>query len=132
MGIIWLFTKTALKCNSCPMFSDVVPLPNLVLPALFGALGVTAVWWIQGEIRKRRLMKLGFSADDLKSKEQMLKRMGEMAVAKIPLKISFKEVNSHSWSRPSRYEQSKAAFESLGFQRTLMFVASPQEWVVEF
>jgi hypothetical protein len=77
-------------------------------------------------------MKLGFSAADLKSKEQMLKRTGEMAVAKIPLKISFEEKTSHSWSNPSIYLESKAAFESLGFRRTRTYVASPKKWVVEF
>jgi hypothetical protein len=114
------------------MFSDVGPLPNFLLPALFGAFGVTAAWWIQGQIRRRRLMKLGFSADDLKSGEQFFKRMGEIAVARIPEKISFEEMTSHSWSKLSRYEESKAAFESLGFQQTVTFVASPQKWVVEF
>jgi hypothetical protein len=114
------------------MFSDVGPLPNLLLPALFGALGVTAVWWIQGEIRRRRLLKLGFSAEDLKSKEQLLKRIGEIAVSKIPNEISLEEIASHSWSKPARYLESKTAFESLGFRRTRTFVASPKKWVVEF
>jgi hypothetical protein len=78
------------------------------------------------------LKKLGFSAEDLKSKERFFKRCGEIGVAKIPQKISFQEIASHSWSKLSEYEQSRTAFESLGFQRTRMFVASPQEWVVEF
>lgn len=77
-------------------------------------------------------MKQGFSADDLKSKEQFFKRLGEIAVAKIPQKISLQEITSHSWSQPSRYEQSKVAFEALGFRRAGSFVGSPQEWVVEF
>lgn len=58
--------------------------------------------------------------------------MGESVLAKLPQKISFKEVAAYSWSKPSKYEESKAAFESLGFRRTRTFVASPQEWVVEF
>jgi hypothetical protein len=77
-------------------------------------------------------MKLGFSSDDLKSKERMLKRWGEIVAAKIPQRIVFEEMTSHSWSNPSTYDQSKGAFETLGFRRTLAFVASPQEWVVEF
>ena len=77
-------------------------------------------------------MKLGFTSSDLKSKQQFFKRLGEITVAKIPQKISFTEISSHSWSKPSKYEQSKAAFESLGFQRSGAFVASPQKWVVEF
>jgi hypothetical protein len=114
------------------MFRDVGPLPNLVVPALFGLLGAVAGWWIQKQIRRRRLMKLGFSADDLRSKEQFFKRLGEISVAKIPQKISLKEITSHSWSKPTKYEQSRAAFEELGFRRAGIFVGSPQEWVAEF
>jgi len=77
-------------------------------------------------------MKLGFSADDLRSTEQFFKRLGEITVAKIPQKISLKEIASHSWSKPTKYEQCKAAFEALGFRRAGTFVGSPQEWVVEF
>jgi hypothetical protein len=58
--------------------------------------------------------------------------MGESALAKLPQKISLKEVDAYSWSMPSKYEESKAAFESLGFRRTRTFVGSPQEWVVEY
>jgi len=77
-------------------------------------------------------MKLGFSSADLTSKERFFKKLGEITVAKIPQRISFEEVISHSWSEPAKYEQSKAAFESLGFQRSSVFVASPQDWIVEF
>ena len=66
------------------------------------------------------MKKLGFSADDLKSKERFFQKYGEICVAKIPPKISLQEITSHSWSKPSVYEQSKAALESLGFQRTRM------------
>jgi hypothetical protein len=114
------------------MLSDVGPLPNLAIPALCGLVGAVAGWWIQKQIRRRRLMKLGFSADDLKSNERFLKRVGEIAVAKIPQKISLKEIASYSWSNPTKYEQSKAAFEALGFRRAGIFVGSPQKWVVEF
>jgi hypothetical protein len=112
------------------------PLSHLAYLVLFGACGAVAGWWIEKQIRmqlwRRRWKKLGFSADDLKSKERFCKRWGEIAVAKIPQNISFKEMASHSWSNPSNYEPSKAAFEALGFRRTLTFLASPQEWVVEF
>jgi hypothetical protein len=95
-----------------------------------------AGWWIEKQIRKqvrrRRLMKLGFSADDLRTKEQFFKRLGEITVAMFPQEISLKEIPAHAWSKPSKYEFSKAAFEALGFSRTRTFVASPQEWVVEF
>lgn len=114
------------------MLSDVGPLPNLTIPALFGLFGAVAGWWIQKQIRRRRLMKLGFSADDLRSKEQFFKRLGEITVAKIPQKISLKEIGSHSWSKATKYEQCKTAFEALGFRRAGTFVGSPQEWVVEF
>jgi hypothetical protein len=77
-------------------------------------------------------MKLGLSAGDLRSKEQFFKRLGEITVAKIPQKISLQEITSHSWSKPSKYEQSKSALEALGFRRSGTFVGSPQEWVVEF
>jgi hypothetical protein len=55
-------------------------------------------------------MKQGFSSSDLTSKERFFKKLGEITVAKIPQKISFSEVASHSWSEPAKYEQSKAAF----------------------
>ncbi|HET6175440.1 MAG TPA: hypothetical protein VFE61_00810 [Candidatus Sulfotelmatobacter sp.] len=77
-------------------------------------------------------MKLGFSADDLRSKEQFFKRLGEITVAKIPQNISLKEITSHPWSNPTKYEHFRAAFEALGFRRAGTFVGSPQGWVVEF
>jgi hypothetical protein len=104
------------------MFRDVGPIPNLLVPALFGVFVSAAVWWIQKQIQRRRLRK----------RAQFFKRMGESVLAKIPQKISFKEITAYSWSKPSKYEESKAAFESLGFRRTRTFVASPKEWVVEF
>jgi hypothetical protein len=104
------------------MFRGVGPIPNLLVPALFGMFTLTAVWWIQQQIHKRRLRK----------REQSLRRLSESVLAKIPQRISFTEITAHNWSEPSRYEESKAAFESLGFRQTRAFVASPQEWVVEF
>ena len=104
------------------MFRDVGPIPNLLVPALFGMFILTAIWWIQQQIYKRRLRK----------REQALRRLSESVLAKIPQRISFTETTSHAWSEPSRYEESKAAFESLGFRQTQAFVAFPQEWVVEF
>lgn len=114
------------------MLSDVGPLPNLAIPALFGLVGAGAGWLIQNQFRRRRLMKLGFSADDLKSKERFYKKLGEISVAKIPQKVSLLAFASHSWSNPTKYEQSKSAFESLGFKRAGTFIGSPQDWVVEF
>jgi hypothetical protein len=104
------------------MFRDVGAIPNLLVPALFGMFTLTAVWWVQQQIHKRRLRK----------REQVLRRLSESVLAKIPQRISFAEITAHAWSEPSRYEESKAAFESLGFRRTQAFVASQQEWVVEF
>jgi hypothetical protein len=89
-------------------------------------------WWIQKQIARRRLRKLGFSTDDMRSEGAIFKKWGEIAAAKIPQKISFNGITSHSWSQPSKYEQCKTAFESLGFRRNGAFVASPQKWVVEF
>lgn len=104
------------------MLRDVGPIPNLLVPALFGMFTLTAVWWLQQQIHKRRLRK----------RDQFLRSLSESVIAKIPQRISFTEITAHAWSEPSRYEESKAAFESLGFRRTRAFVASPQEWVVEF
>src|SRR5438552_1738891 len=98
----------------------------------FGGLGAAAGWWIQGQVRKRRLRKLGFKPEDLKSKEAFFTRLGQITMAQIPQKITFNEVASHSWSNPSQYAKSRTAFESLGFQRTGVFIASPQTWVAEF
>ncbi len=118
------------------MFSVLGLLPKLALPAVMGVIGAAAGYWIEKQIRmqirRRRLMKEGFSPADLTSQERFFTKLGEITVAKIPQRISFNEVASHSWSEPAKYEQFKAAFESLGFQRSRMFVASPQEWVVEF
>jgi len=115
------------------MLSEVGPLSKVVAPAAFAVFGAAAGRWIiKEQIRRTRLMKLGFSIDDLRSQERFFKRLGEIASAKIPQKISFKETTAHSWSNPSKYEQSKAAFEALGFRRTQTFVASPREWTAEF
>jgi hypothetical protein len=118
------------------MLSALSALPSFALPAVLGVIGAAAGYWIEkqirSQIRRRRLMKQGFSPADLTSKERFFKKLGEITVAKIPQKISFNEVASHSWSEPAKYELSKAAFESLGFQRSSAFVASPQDWVAEF
>jgi hypothetical protein len=110
-----------------------------ILLWLIGALVVVvSVWavsgsWIQRQVARRRLRKLGFSTDDMRSEDAIFKKWGEIAAAEIfPQKISFNEITSHSWSQPSKYEQCKRAFESLGFRRNGAFVASPQKWVVEF
>ena len=101
--------------------------------AVVVSLWALSGWWIQRHVARRRLRKLGFSADDMKSEDAIFKKWGEIAAAKIiPQKIAFNEVITHSWSEPSKYEQSKAAFERLGFRREGTFVASPQEWIVEF
>ena len=116
------------------MLSDLGPLPNLAVPAVLVVLG--AGYWIEKQIRlqirRRQLMKQGFSPSDLTSKERFFKKLGEITVANIPQRIFFNEVTSHLWSEPAKYAESRAAFESLGFQRSSTFVASPQEWVVEF
>jgi len=118
------------------MFDGVWTLSHLAYLAVFGTCGALVGWRVEKQIRKqirrRRLKKLGFGAGDLKSKELFFKKYGEICVAKIPQKISFQEITVHSWSELPKYEQSTAAFESLGFQRTRTFVASPQEWVAEF
>jgi hypothetical protein len=118
------------------MFSDLGAQPNYLLPVLFGLLGAAAggiaARWIQKWIRTRRLMKLGFSPDDLRSRERFFEKWGQITAAKVPLKISFNEIASHCWSDTPKYEQSKAELESLGFQRSGTFVASPQKWIAEF
>lgn len=91
-----------------------------------------AAWWINGRLLRRRLAKLGFSADDLSSEERTFKKWSEILVAKIPEKISFTEIQSHLWSNPSKHADAKTAFKALGFRQSSTFVASPQDWVVEF
>jgi len=112
------------------MFSNVVPLFFLFLavPALFAATG----WWIELWIRRRPLLKLGFSPADLRSKKRIFKKWSEILVAKIPEKISLSEVQSHSWSSPSKYGEAKTAFEALGFRQSSMFIAPSEKCVVEF
>ena len=114
------------------MFSDVGPSPILTVSAVLAALGAAAAWWIHGRVLRRRLVKLGFSSDDLTSNERIFKKWSDILLARIPEKISFTEVRSHSWSNPSKHGEAKTAFEALGFRQSNMFIASPQEWVVEF
>lgn len=102
--------------------------------ALVVVVSIWAVsgWWIQKQVARRHLRKLGFTADDMKSEDAIFKKWGEIAAAKIiTQKISFNEITSYSWSEPSKYERSKTAFEVLGFRRNGTFVASPQKWIVE-
>lgn len=115
------------------MFNDLPAQTDPVFPILVcGVLGGVAVWFIQKQVRRRRLMKLGWTADDLRSQEQFFKKLGELTVAKLPEKVSFQEIPSHSWSNPSEYERTRASFESLGFRRNAVFLASPMDWVAEF
>jgi hypothetical protein len=100
--------------------------------ALWGGLGAAAGITVHAFIRRRRLRKLGFAAADLSSREAFFKRWAEIAVQKMPKKISFTQIDSHVWSNGSEYAHAKAALEKLGFQRSPVFVASPQKWVVEF
>src|SRR6266850_5565536 len=92
---------------------------SFVMPIVAGGLGVAVVLWFQVQARERRLRKY-------------LAKLGEIAVSAIPAKITFEELVSHSWSNNSQYAESKAAFESLGFQRIGQFIAAPGKSVVEF
>src|SRR5215472_11952544 len=94
--------------------------------------GAASGFAIQGLIRRRRLRKLGFTADDLSSKENFYKKLAEITVQKMPQEISFSEIRSHSWSKKGEYARSKASLERLGFEQHPIFVASPQTWVAEF
>lgn len=114
------------------MLSKVGELPYLAVSAGLVVLAAAAGSWIERRIRRKRLLKLGFSADDVRSKERIFKKLGEMVLARIPEKISFTELQSHSWSNPPKHGEAKTAFEALGFRQSSMFIASPQEWVVEF
>src|SRR5882724_7867989 len=98
------------------MFIGLGPMPNLIFPAIFGVLGSAAGWWIERRIRRWRLFR----------------KLSKVAAAKLPESVSLNKLDSHSWTNTVKYEQSKAAFESLGFQRGSIFIASPQKWVVEF
>jgi hypothetical protein len=68
----------------------------------------------------------------LAKKRRFFKKLGEVCAARIPEKVSFNQATSHSWSNQSKYLQSSAALESLGFQKARTFIASPQKWVAEF
>jgi hypothetical protein len=39
-----MFTTITPRCNPCRMLSDVGPLPNLEVPALFAVFGAAAGW----------------------------------------------------------------------------------------
>ena len=103
---------------------------GVIVLALLGAAIV--FWWLERRSRTRRMMELGFSKDDLRSREKVLKRFGEILLAKVPEKISLKEVNSHPWSNASRYKKERTALEALGFRQGSVFMATPLKWVAEF
>jgi hypothetical protein len=126
----WIFPSVSFALLFT-MFS--LPGSDVFLRIALGAgAGAAAGGAIQALVRRRRLRKLGFSPDDLKSKERFFKKLGEVCAARIPEKVSFNQATSHSWSNQSKYLQSSAALESLGFQKARTFIASPQKWVAEF
>jgi hypothetical protein len=100
--------------------------------ALCGSLGAAAGLAVHELVRRRRLRKLGFTADDLSSREKALAKWAEIAVQQIPEKISLTQIESHVWSKPSEHAAARTALEKLGLERNPIFVASPQKWVVEF
>jgi hypothetical protein len=102
------------------MYPDLGPLPNLFSPAVLGLLGMAAGGWV------------GFWVERKIRRRSFFKKLGKIAVAKIPEKVSLIEVDSHSWIDPARYEQNQVALELLGFHRGGTFVASPLKWVAEF
>jgi hypothetical protein len=63
------------------MFCDLGPLPNLALPAALAVVGTAAGYWIEkqirSQIRRRRLMKQGFSPADLTSKDRFFRKLGD-------------------------------------------------------
>jgi hypothetical protein len=100
--------------------------------ALGAAIGAAAGAAVQALIRRRRLRRPGFTSADLSSRETFLKKWAEIAVQKMPERISFTQLDAYSWSKPSEYARARAALEKLGLERNPVFVASPQKWVVEF
>lgn len=100
--------------------------------ALWGGFGAAAGLAVNTLVRRWRLRKLGFTSADLSSREALFKKWAEITVQKMPERISFTQIDSHSWSKASEYEDARAALEKLGLERNPVFVASPQKWVVEF
>jgi len=102
---------------------------NIILAATFGVAGATL--GCRALLRRRHLRKLGFTADDLSSKENFYRRLGEITVQRMPRKISLIASDNHPWSKKGEYARSAAALERLGFERNSVFAASPQKWVAE-
>ena len=100
--------------------------------ALGAGVGAIAGAAIQALLRRRRLRRLGFTSADLSSRETFFKKWAEITIQKMPQKISFTQIDSHSWSKASEYAHARAALETHGLERNPVFVASPQNWVVEF
>lgn len=107
---------------------NVVTITSVLLGA---AVGAVAGMTIQRLIRRRRLRKRGFTAEDLSSQETFYKRLAELTLQKLPQRISLEEILVHSWSKKAVYARSRDALERLGFERNAIFVASPQKWVAE-
>jgi len=112
------------------MFS--LQVSDFIKIAIGAGVGAAAGAAIQRLVRRRRLRSLGFTSADLSSQETFFKKWAEITVQKMPEKISFTQIDSHSWSKASEYADAKAALERLGLERNPVFAASPQTWVVEF
>ena len=75
------FTTATPRRSPCPLLRD-------GCSRLIRCMGSGSSLVDQRQIRRGRSMKLEFGAADLKSEEQFYKRCGEIAVGKIPQKIS--------------------------------------------
>jgi hypothetical protein len=114
------------------MFTPQESLDALRRIALWGGLGAVTGIAVHTFVRRRRLRELGFTSADLSSRDAFFKKWAEIAVQKMPEKISFTQIDSYVWSNGSEYTNARSALEKLGLQRSPLFLASPQKWVVEF
>jgi hypothetical protein len=96
--------------------------------------GVAAlvIYGIQIRTYRQRLRAAGFEPSDLKSAASINKKWGELIRARLPERIEFKGIDSHSWSNKQKHRECERALDHHRFERIGLFVATPQEWIAEF
>jgi len=82
--------------------------------------------------RRRHLRTLGFTKDDLKSKQRTLEKWAEVMAAKLPDSLHFSQLDSYSWPARQKRDDAVSALQADDFRSLGLFRAAPFEWVADF